>query len=146
MCCQIGDDLRAKSDKPINYTSNAIKLLLFKYKPKNAKVIVDGKEYSFEKVWILPTMKGRYYGGGLKVAPDQNRKNPDGKVSLVVYHCGSRLKSFMGFPKLSKGEHTGLKIVTVLTGKDIYVEYDEPTALQIDGETVRDVLNYTVKA
>ncbi len=146
MCCQIGDDLRAKSDKPINYTNIAIKLLLFSYKPKNAKIIVDGKEYSFKNVWILPTMKGRYYGGGLMVAPNQDRNDPDGKVTVVVYNGRSRLKSFMNFPKLSKGKHTGMKMVTILTGKEVYVEYDEPTALQIDGETVRDVLNYTVKA
>ena len=146
MCCQIGDDLRAKGADNINYTSIAIKLLLFKYKPKNAKVIVDGKEYSFKNVWILPTMKGRYYGGGLMVAPNQDRSAADGKVTVVVYASRSRLKSFFCFPKLSKGTHSNLKMVTMLTGKDIYVEYDKPTALQIDGETVRDVLNYTVKA
>ncbi|HBK01904.1 MAG TPA: diacylglycerol kinase family protein, partial [Clostridiales bacterium] len=40
MCCQVGDDLRAKSDKPVNYTSIAIKQVLYAYKPKKAKVTV----------------------------------------------------------------------------------------------------------
>lgn len=146
MCCQIGDDMKAKSDKKINYTSIAIKLLLFSYKPKNAKVVVDGKEYCFKNVWILPTMKGKFYGGGLMIAPKQDRNDPDGRVTVVIYNGRSRLKSFMYFPKLSKGKLDNVKMLTVLTGKDIYVEYDEPTALQIDGETVRDVKSYSVKA
>ena len=32
-CCEVGDALRETSDKPINYTSIAIKGLLFHYKP-----------------------------------------------------------------------------------------------------------------
>ena len=51
-CCEEGDRLREKSDKPINYTGIAIKGLLFHYKTTNATVIVDGKEYSFKKVWL----------------------------------------------------------------------------------------------
>ncbi len=35
-CCEEGDRLREKSDKPINYTSIAIKGLLFRYKPTRA--------------------------------------------------------------------------------------------------------------
>ena len=42
-CCEVGDELRAKSDKPINYTSIAIKGLLFHFKPANAVITVDGK-------------------------------------------------------------------------------------------------------
>ena len=31
-CCEVGDQLKAKSDKPVNYASIAIKGLLFHYK------------------------------------------------------------------------------------------------------------------
>ncbi|MBP5194068.1 MAG: diacylglycerol kinase family protein, partial [Clostridia bacterium] len=41
-CCEVGDKLRATSDKPIDYTGIAIKGLLFYYKPVNATVTVDG--------------------------------------------------------------------------------------------------------
>ena len=43
-CCEIGDQLKAKG-KAVNYTSIAIKGLIYAYKPRNAKVTVDGKEY-----------------------------------------------------------------------------------------------------
>ncbi len=146
MCCQVGDDLRAKSDKPVNYTSIAIKQVLYAYKPKKAKVTVDGVTKEYKNVWILPTMKGKFYGGGMKVAPDQDRNDPEGKVTTVVVHGALRLKILINFPKIFAGKHTSLPIVDILKGKEISVEYDKPTALQIDGETIRDVLGYTVKA
>ena len=146
VCCEVGDLQRAKSDKPVNYTSIAIKLCLYAYKPRNATVIVDGKEYYFKKVWIAPTMKGRYYGGGMKVAPRQNRFAEDKKVTFVAVFGGSRLKILTTFPKIFSGEHEGKSIVTMLEGKEITVKFDKPCALQVDGETVLKVSEYTVKA
>ena len=37
-------------------------------------------------------------------------------------------------------------MVDVLTGREISVKFDRPTALQIDGETVVGVTEYSVKA
>lgn len=55
-CCEVGDSLRGKSEKPINYTSIAIKGLLFHYKPTKATITVDGVKHTYEKVWLAPTM------------------------------------------------------------------------------------------
>ena len=147
MCCQIADDQMAKGKTKINYTSIAISLLLFKYKPKKAKVVVDGVEKTYENVWILPTMKGRFYGGGMMVAPSQDRLAKDGKVTVVAFYGKSRLKVLMNFSKIFTGEHVKLtNMIDIRSGNEVYVEYDEPTALQIDGMTVRNVKSYTVKA
>ena len=83
-CCEVGDRLRRTSDKPVNYTSIAIKGLLFHYKPANARITVDGKTHSFHHVWLAPTMNGRFYGGGMMVAPAQDRLNPERTVSVSV--------------------------------------------------------------
>lgn len=143
-CCEVGDQLK-EQDKKVNYTSIAIKGLLFHYKPTNAKVTVDGKEYSFKKVWIAPTMNGRYYGGGMMPAPSQKRNS--GELSLMVWHDSGKLKTLMAFPSLFKGEHLKHeKMITLLSGKEIIVEFDSPRALQIDGETVLGVTKYEAKA
>ena len=55
-CCEEGDKLKAKSDKPVDYTAIAIKGLLFHFKPVNAKITVDGVTKEYKKVWIAPTM------------------------------------------------------------------------------------------
>ena len=147
MCCQIADDQIAKGKRKINYTGIAIKLLLFTYSPKSAKVVIDGVERHYEKVWILPTMKGRFYGGGMMVAPGQDRLSADGKVTTVIFRCRSRLKVLMNFSKIFTGEHVNLTgLIDIIEGHDVLVEYDEPTALQIDGRTVRNVKSYRVKA
>ncbi len=142
-CCEEGDRLKALSDKPVNYTAIAIKGLLFKYKPTSAKVRVDGKEYSFKRVWIAPSMNGRFYGGGMMPAPEQNRLDPERKLSLVVLHDSGKLGTLMIFPSIFKGKLGENKSkVTVLTGHEIEVEFDRPVALQIDGETVIGVSSY----
>jgi len=144
-CCEIGDKLRATSDKPVNYTAIAIKGLLFHYKPTSATVTVDGKKHHFKKVWIAPTMNGKFYGGGMMTAPDQDRLNEDGTLTTVLMHGAGRLRTLMVFPSIFKGEHIKhTKTVAVLTGREIEVEFDSPRALQMDGETFLGVKKYSV--
>lgn len=144
--CRIGDIQRATSDKPVSYSNIAIKLLLGSYKLKKATVDVDGKVSTFENVWMASTMKGRFYGGGMMVAPAQDRFNEDGTVSVVTLYKKNRLVTLMRFPSLNKGEHVLKKDwVTVQTGRKVTVSFDQPCALQIDGDVIEDVLTYTVE-
>ena len=146
-CCQVGDEIKKIPGKKVNYTGIAIKGLLFRFKSRNARVTVDGKEYAYGKVWIAPTMHGRYYGGGMMAAPSQNRGNTDGTLSLVVFHGAGRLRTLCAFPGIFKGKHVKhRKIVAVHTGHEINVEFDRPTPLQIDGETVLNVKSYTARS
>ena len=145
-CCEVGDKMKLESTKPVNYTAIAIKGLLFHYKPTNATIIVDGVQHCFNKVWLAPTMKGRYYGGGMMAAPAQDRLDPDGTLSVMVFNGGGRLKTLIAFPSIFKGEHVRKKMVTILTGKEITVKFDGPRAVQVDGETILDVTEYTANA
>ena len=145
-CCEEGDRQHEQGVKNINYTSIAIKGLLFHYKPKDATIIVDGKEYKFKKAWLAPTMNGRYYGGGMNATPAQDRLNNSTLSTLVMYGKG-KIKTLMVFPSIFKGEHVNHKeMVEVLTGRKITVRFESPAALQIDGETVTGVNEYTVTA
>ncbi len=143
-CCEVADKIKEKSDKPINYTAIAIKGLLFDYKPTSAKVTIDGKVLTFKKAWLVPTMNGRFFGGGIMITPQQNRLDND-MVSVGIVHDSARLRTLMIFPKLFTGKHVKYtKVIEIHTGKDITVEFDRPTALQIDGETVLGVTKYQV--
>ena len=143
-CCEVGDKIKAQHKMP-NYTAIAIKGLLFYFKPVTATVTVDGEKSTFKKVWIAPTMFGRYYGGGMMPTPLQNRNDADKKVSLMLFHGTSKLKTLMIFPSLFKGEHVKhTEAITILQGKNVTVEFDRPAPLQIDGETVLNVSKYTV--
>ena len=142
-CCEVGDKQRETSDKPVNYTAIAIKGLLFHFKPCNAKITVDGVEHTYNKVWLAPTMNGRFYGGGMMPTPDQDRLGKDKTVSCMVFYGSGKLKSLAVFPSIFKGEHVKHKeMIEILTGHDIKVEFDRPTARQIDGETILGVTEY----
>jgi diacylglycerol kinase family enzyme len=143
-CCEVGDKLRAIPGKKVDYTAIAIKGLLFHYKPTNARITVDGVEHTYKKVWLAPTMHGGRYGGGMMPTPMQSRENGFGKLSTLVFHGSGKIRTLIMFPLIFKGEHIKYtKNVEVLEGHEIKVEFDRPTALQIDGETVLGVTSYT---
>ena len=146
-CCEEGDRLKKQTTKPINYAAIAIKGILGKFKQRSAIVTVDGVKREYKHVWLTATMNGRYYGGGMAIAPDQDRLDPERKLTVVVFHCKNKLKTLMVFPSIFKGKHVEhTKIVEVLTGHEITVEFDRPTPLQVDGETYVNVNQYTVSA
>ena len=143
-CCAVGDRLRSKKNKSINYTSIAIKGLLRHYRPTCATVCVDGKRYKYNNVWLAPTMHGMHYGGGMVPAPDQTRGS--GSLSVMIFCGKSRLKTLCIFPSIFKGRHIKHKnSVKVHSGKSISVSFDRPTPLQIDGETILNVTEYTAR-
>lgn len=147
-CCEEGDKQRSvNAGKEINYTSIAIKGLLFHYKPTNAVVTVDGVTHEFKQTWLAPTMNGRFYGGGMMATPDQDRLNPERTVTTMVMYGKGKLGTLAAFPTIFKGEHVKkTDIVSTFRGKKVHVSFDRPVALQIDGETVLNVSEYTVRA
>lgn len=121
--------------------------MLFHFKRVKATVEVDGVKNEYKNVWLAPTMNGRYYGGGMMIAPNQDRLNEERTVTNVVYKTGSKLKALIVFPSIFKGEHVKKeKMVKIVSGKRIKVTFNKPTALQIDGETIVNVLSYEVEA
>lgn len=144
-CCEEADRIKAKKpNKKINYSGIAIKGLLFKFEPKHAWVNVDDKEYEFDNVWLAPSMHGKYVGGGMMMAPSQDRFSDT--LTLVIYSSKSKLKSLMLFPSIFKGEHVkNTEVVKIFTGKKISVRFDKPCAVQIDGDTILNVTEYTAE-
>lgn len=147
-CCEVGDEMRKKSNgKPVNYTSIAIKGLLYAFRPTDATVVIDGKEKRYKKVWIAPTMHGRFYGGGMIAAPDQRRDAPDRKFSVVIWHGSNKLKTLMVFPSIFKGEHVKhSECIDIVRADEVTVKFDKPCALQIDGETILNVTEYSARS
>ena len=146
-CCLEGDRQRQTSAKPVNYTAIAVKGLLFHYKPTSAVITVDGVRHTYDHVWLAPTMNGRYYGGGMIPTPQQNRLAQPKELSVMVFRSPGKLKALAVFPSIFKGEHVWhTDVVEVLSGREIAVEFDRPTPLQIDGETVPDVTAYRAVA
>ncbi len=144
-CCSEVERLRALSKRRANYLFAAIKALTYAYKPCTATVNVDGKEYIFENTWLVPTMNGRYFGGGFKAAPKQNRLNSEHRLSVVAMHSKNIFKIILAFGLILIGKHTIMKsMITTIEGHNISVKLDRKAALQIDGETIPEIQEYTI--
>lgn len=144
-CCGEVERLRALSKKRANYLYAAIKALTYAYKPCIAEVNVDGKDYKFENTWLVPTMNGRYFGGGFMAAPKQDRLNTEHNLSVVAMHSKNIFKIIIAFLLIMFGKHTIMKsMITVIKGHKITVKLDRKTTLQIDGETIPDISEYTI--
>jgi len=140
--CEVTDKLKEQGVKKINYTMESIKLLLGGFRCPSGTVTVDGESKHYKKIWIASAMYGQYYGGGMRVAPEQKRGG--NTLTCCVWHTSGKLTTLMHFPKIFTGEHVKYKkTIDVFTGKKIKVEFDRPTALQIDGETFSGVTSYT---
>ena len=143
-CCEVGDAQKlAHPEKKVNYTAVAIKGLLFHYKPTVATVTVDGETFTYNKAWLAPTMKGRYYGGGMNATPDQDRTNPNGTLSVMLFYGKGSLPTLAAFPSIFEGKHVmHTDMVAIHEGRDIHVKFDSPRTVQIDGETITGVTEY----
>lgn len=141
-CCKKAEEMKKEGKTDIDYAKITIGLLFHGYHAPIAKVKVDDKEeLTFKKTYISAAMNGKYYGGGMMVAPKQKRGS--NLLSSVVIHGKGKLGTLMLFPKLFKGSHVqNKKAVSLIQGKTIEVSFSSPTALQIDGEMIPDVLSY----
>ena len=80
----------------------------------------------------------------MKIAPDQNRLDPDGKITFIVAHDLSRAKILTVFPEIFKGTHVRhTKYIDIIKCDEVTVKFDTPCAMQIDGEGISDVSEYT---
>lgn len=113
------------------------------HKPVNVEIVVDKKSYRFEKVWMISVTKGRYCNSGMMLAPEHNRL--DAKLSIRVLHGIGKYRMVKAFRNIVKGKHSRYKKqIGVINGYDVRVIPEEPVSVNIDGEIIYDVTEYSV--
>ena len=143
--CAGVEEYKKKTGKKANYTAIALKLLAYKYKRPSATVTVDGVTHHFNDVWMAGAMQGRYFGGGMMVAPMQDRTT--GKMNVMVMHGGSRPKILTIFPLIFKGGHIKHKdIVEIFECDEVTVNFNIPIGFQADGEVITGMTSYTARS
>ncbi|BAB05672.1 BH1953 [Halalkalibacterium halodurans C-125] len=107
------------------------------YRPTNIQITVDGKELFFSGVWLVAVANSPNYGGGIRICPEASYD--DGLLNICVVHGMSKWQLLRLFPKAYKGKHVVMEQhVTLLTGKDVYVQSDTPVLVQSDGEPIME--------
>ena len=137
---------KKKKGKSASYTTEAIKGL-YTYKPSKIKIIIDKKEITVDNAWMVSVMLGKYYGGGMMLAPNQNRYNKNKKLTIVVLHSKKKLKMLSVFPKVFTGKHIKYKdMISFYEGNDIEIVFSKYEDMQIDGEVIEKVKSCKVKS
>lgn len=103
-----------------------------KYKDQRVRMTLDDKPLEEVMVTTLSVANGKYFGGGMKVAPDADVS--DGLFDVVVW-SGYGLKDFVLKSKgIYSGAHLKWKGTRVIRAKKLVAESDEKVLIDCDGE------------
>lgn len=142
LVCQKMEESRMHPRKS-SYIATAVTTFMKSFHPVSGRVTVDGETRSYDRIWMAGTMHGRYQGGGMKFAPAQDRHGDT--LTSFVWHDTTALTTLMSFPFVIPGWHTGFASCDMRVGREIVVELDEPTVIQLDGEVLENVSGYIAR-
>jgi diacylglycerol kinase (ATP) len=126
-----------KKKNKMSYFINTLRALRV-YKPTPMEVIVDGVKHSYERTYIVAIQNGKYFGGGMKVAPLGDPRTEEFEV--MVAHTLPRWLVFPLFLTIYAGLHVKIKkYVATFRGKDIVVHSVDPKYFQAEGEVLSGV-------
>ena len=85
-----------------------------------------------QRVLMIAAANGRYYGGGMKVAPDA--KPDDGLIEVCIANSMGRFSALRKLPRFVAGTHVTLKEVRMLSIPELELEFLEPVLIELDGD------------
>jgi diacylglycerol kinase (ATP) len=112
----------------------AVARTLAVYRPRPARVRVDGYEWSGD-AWLVAVGNTRSYAAGMKITPDA--RLDDGLLDVCILGARSIATFVANFPKVFSGTHTTIDGVTMLRGAIVELDASDPAAeLWASGERV----------
>jgi len=105
------------------------------YRNAPVRVKVDGKTFVEGRIFVVAIANGRYFGGGMKIAP--NADPSDGKFDVVVLGDMTRMDAIGLSPRVYQGTHLSTVHVRAASGATIEAESLDggDVWLDVDGET-----------
>ncbi|MDD2371105.1 MAG: diacylglycerol kinase family lipid kinase [Firmicutes bacterium] len=107
---------------------------VFKYRSFKSKLTLNDQVYH-NSTLLVAMANGRYYGGGMNIAPRADIFSKD----FEVYHIDAAkpLRIIKLFPTLIKGKHDSLKEVKNYISNKVSLHCDDSFLLNVDGEIER---------
>lgn len=104
-----------------------------KFKKFNLKLNVDENEYIFNNCFCVCACNGRYFGGGIEIAPKASLENEE--LDIIVIHNLKGFKILLFLFMLVIKKHYLLKSsVFYIKGSNLKIYNDKNIIYQIDGE------------
>ncbi|MCZ6783913.1 MAG: diacylglycerol kinase family lipid kinase [Proteobacteria bacterium] len=104
-----------------------------RYRPQDVMVRIDGRVVHRGPVVLAAAANGRYFGGGMQIAPDA--RPDDAQLDLVLVEGVGKLALLSRFPPIYRGRHLADPAVSVHRG--VLIEADAAPGevwLEVDGE------------
>ncbi|MBS3943708.1 MAG: diacylglycerol kinase family lipid kinase [Dethiobacter sp.] len=107
-----------------------VSLLLYQNQPMT--ISVDGKLICDAPVTFVVVGNGRYFGGGMFIAPPAEMD--DGWFEVIILNNLSKAALLANLPKVYRGTHLGHPKITSLRGRKVEIESLGSALLNLDGE------------
>jgi diacylglycerol kinase (ATP) len=101
-------------------------------RPRQYRILADGRSLDTEAM-LVSVANNRSLGGGMRIVPDADLA--DGRLELFIVGPMSRIRFLRVFPKVFRGEHTGLPEVSIVSVSSVRIEADN-TVAYADGERI----------
>lgn len=93
-----------------------------------------GEFQTEQRVLMIAAANGRYYGGGMKVAPDA--QPDDGLIDVCIGFSMGRFSALRKLPRFVAGTHVTLREVRMLRSPELELEFLEPVQIELDGDVL----------
>lgn len=107
---------------------------LQRYTSAIVSVRVDGQLAHDGPLLLGAVANGRYFGGGMRIAP--HAEIDDGRFDVVLAAGMSRLAALACFPRLFRGTHVERPDVSERRGARVEVSSAQPVHVEADGELI----------
>lgn len=113
----------------------ALVKVLLTYKPMTIDFF-DGEEAYTKKIMLVAFCNGKFYGGGMKIAPKAHIS--DGYLDICIIEKMHKLKLLVLFPSVFKGKHSKFKEVKIHRTNKITINSNHSSKINIDGEIIEN--------
>ncbi|RMF13665.1 MAG: diacylglycerol kinase family lipid kinase [Candidatus Dadabacteria bacterium] len=104
----------------------------FAYRNRPVRITIDGKELPVAKVFNVAVANGRFFGGGMQIAP--NALPCDGLFDIVSLGDLTFAQKLAFASRVYRGTHLSVPGVEVRRGRVVKAVSDDVVLLDVDGE------------
>src|SRR5579872_6180322 len=111
----------------------AVIATIARFRPAGLRLTLDGETREL-RAMLCSVANARFYGGGMRIAPDA--RLDDGLFDVCLLAEAGVLEFLTPFPRVFRGTHTAHPKVAMLRARQVGIESDRPLPLLIDGEVI----------
>lgn len=134
--CQAVEELKNLNIPRSQLYNLGIAYTFFKHQNKPILIKDDDEFIYHDQFTMITVCNGKYYGGGIKIAPDADICSREAQIYLVHNLKRRNMPGFLA--SVLRGTHEDSKFVDRLNTKDFEIFSNSPVLANVDGEVFSD--------